>query len=437
MLDPSITSCRFFRECDMPRNSSTAGLGTALLMIVLTLPSAARARSADELPQLQPESVGMSSERLHRIGEAIRRHIDEKHISGAVTLVARRGAVVHHEAQGVKDIDSKQPMTRDTIFKMASSTKPVTSVAIMMLVEEGKVRITDPVSRFIPEFKDMKVAIEKEGKSEPELVKADREITIRDLLTHTSGLGSGGVGARKFPRELIFPKDGETLAICVPRLAQMPLDFQPGSTWRYSGLAGIDTLSRVVEVASGQSFDEFLRKRLFGPLGMGDTCFAVPDDRHDRVATIYQSTPQGLRKSPMQLAFPKTYFSGAGGLSSTAADYFRFGQMLLGRGQAHGTRVLSPRSFEIYSSNHVANMFRHQLGRGEGMGFGFAVEVVQDANEARTFRSNGSYGWDGAFGTTFWVDPEKELVAVLMVQTSVGRVIHRDFETAVMQAIVE
>jgi CubicO group peptidase (beta-lactamase class C family) len=421
----------------MPCNSPTGRLGLTLVMIALARPSAAPAVSADELPQLRPESVGMSSERLRRIGEAIQRHIVEKHISGAVTLVARRGAVVHHEAHGVKDVDSKQPMTRDTIFKMASSTKPVTSVAIMMLVEEGKVRITDPVSTFIPEFKNMKVAVEKEGKSEPELVKADREITIRDLLTHTSGLGSGGIGSRKFPRELIFPKEGETLAVCVPRLAQMPLDFQPGTTWRYSGLAGIDTLARVVEVASDQSFDDFLKHRLFGPLGMHDTFFAVPDDRHDRVATIYQSTPQGLRKNPMQLAFPKTYFSGAGGLSSTAADYFRVGQMLLGRGQFNGIRVLSPRSIEIYSSNHVGDMFRHQLGRGEGMGFGFAVEVVQDANEARTFRVNGSYGWDGAFGTTFWVDPEKELVAVLMIQTSVGRMIHRDFETAVMQAIVE
>jgi CubicO group peptidase (beta-lactamase class C family) len=407
------------------------------VLLVVASPGLPDALAQDDLPRAQPEQVGVSSDRLQRIGEAIQRHIDEKHISGAVTLVARRGFVVHHQAHGVKDIDTKQPMTRDTMFKMASSTKPVTSVAVMMLVEEGKVRITDPVSRFIPEFKDMKVAVEKEGKSEPELVKADREITIRDLLTHTSGLGSGGPGSRKFPRELIFPKENETLAICVPRLAQMPLDFQPGTAWRYSGLAGIDTLSRVVEIASGQSFDDFLRQKLFSRLGMRDTFFAVPDDRRERLATIYQSTPKGLVKNALQLTFPRTYFSGAGGLASTAADYFRFAQMLLSRGEYAGASILSLRSIQIYSSNQVGNMFRQQLGRGDGMGFGFAVEVVQDANEARSFRSNGSFGWDGAFGTHFWVDPEQELVAVLMIQTSVGRLIHRDFETAVMQAIAE
>ena len=379
----------------------------------------------------------MSSARLKRIGEAVRRHIDAKHISGAVTLVARRGFVVHFQAHGLKDVASMAPMTRDTIFKMASSSKPVTGAAIMILVEEGKVRLTDPVSRFIPEFKEMKVAEEKEGSKDVELVKAAREITIRDLLTHTSGLLSGGAGTRKAPRDFMWPKGEDTLATHVPRLAQAPLDFQPGTKWRYSGLAGIDTLGRVVEVASGQKFDEFLRQRIFGPLGMSDTFFNVPDDRQDRVATIYQSTPKGLEKNPMQLRFPKTYFSGAGGLSSTAADYFRFGQMLLTGRQLDGKTLLSPRSLVIYSSNHVGDMFSQQLGRGEGMGFGLTVEVVQDAIEAGTYRSNGSFGWDGAFGTHFWVDPDEQLVAVLMIQTSVGRLIHRDFETAVMQAIVE
>ena len=181
------------------------------------------------LPRATPETVGVSSERLQRIGETIQRHIDEHHISGAVTLVARKGFVVHYEAHGLKDIESRMPMTRDTIFKMASSTKPVTGVAIMILVEEGKIHLADPVSRFIPEFKDMKVAVEKEGSSDVELVKADREITIRDLLTHTSGLLSGGPGSRKAPQDLMWPKEPEdTLATHIPRLAQAPLDFQPG-----------------------------------------------------------------------------------------------------------------------------------------------------------------------------------------------------------------
>jgi CubicO group peptidase (beta-lactamase class C family) len=408
-----------------------------LPITLLVMPSASPSVAGGDLPRATPETVGVSSARLQRIGAAIGRHIDEKHIAGAVTLVARKGFVVHFEAHGKRDIDSNQPMIRDTIFKMASSTKPVTGVAIMILVEEGKVRLGDPVSRFIPEFKELKVAVEKEGSAEVEIKKADREITIRDLLTHTSGLLSGGPGSRKAPQDLMWPKESDTLATHIPRLAQVPLDFQPGSKWRYSGLAGIDTLGRIVEIASGQSFDDFLRQRIFGPLGMSDTSFVVAEHQQDRVAAVYRSTPKGLEKNPMQLRFPKTYFSGAGGLSSTAADYFRFGQMLLGGGQLDGRQILSPRSIAIYSSNHVGTMFRQQLGRGEGLGFGLTVEVVQDANEAGTFRSNGSFGWDGAFGTHFWVDPEEQLVAVLMIQTSVGRLIQRDFETAVVQAIVE
>ncbi len=391
-----------------------------------------------DLPRSTPESVGVSSQRLQRIGEAIQRHIVERHIAGAVSLVARKGSVVHYEAHGVRDIDSKKPMTRDTIFKMASSTKPVTGVAIMMLVEEGKIHLADPVSRFIPEFKELKVAVEKEGSSEVQLVKAEREISIRDLLTHGSGLLSGGAGTKRAPQELLRPNQPEeTLARYIPRLATIPLDFQPGTQWRYSGLAGIDTLSRIVEVASGQPFDEFLRQRIFEPLGMNDTFFVVPDDRQDRVATIYRSTDKGLEKNPLQLRFPRTYFSGAGGLSSTAVDYFRFGQMLLNRGALDGRQLLSPRSVAIYASNQVGDMFEGQSGRPKGMGFGFTVEVVQDSIAAGTYRSDGSFGWDGAFGTHFWVDPEQQLVAVLMIQTSVGRQIHRDFETAVMQAIVD
>ena len=408
---------------------------TVLTLLALALPGA---HSQEELPRCAPESAGMSTQRLQRIGETLQRHIQQHHISGAVSLVARKGFVVHYQAHGVKDIESGKPMTRDTIFKMASSSKPVTGVAIMILVEEGKIHLTDPLSRFIPEFKDVKVALEKESSSEVELVKADREIMIRDLLTHGSGLLSGGPGTKRVPQELVRPNQPEeTLAHYIPRLAAIPLDFQPGTKWRYSGLAGIDTLARIVEIASGQSFDQFLHQRIFEPLGMTDTFFNVPDDRQDRVATIYRSTDKGLEKNPLQLRFPKTYFSGAGGLSSTAADYFRFGQMLLNRGALDGKQVLGSRSVVIFSSNQVGDMFEGQSGRPKGMGFGFTVEVVQDSIAANTYRSDGSFGWDGAFGTHFWVDPEQQLVAVLMIQTSVGRQIHRDFETAVMQAIVD
>ncbi len=348
--------------------------------------------------------------------------------------------VVHVGAQGLMDIDSKRPMTPETMFRMASSTKPVTGVAVLMMVEEGKVRLSDPVSKFIPEFKGLKVAARREAESDVVLMPAEREITIRDLMTHTSGLLSGGIGTRMAPQGAMWPGDGATLATHIPGLTKVPLDFQPGTRWRYSGLAGIDTLGRVVEIASGQSFDEFLRHRIFEPLGMKDTFFHVPEDRTDRLATIYQGTEGSLRKSGFTLKFPKGYYSGAGGLSSCAADYFKFAQMLANRGEFNGHRLLSPRSIELMSSNHVDDMMPGQLGRPKGMGFGLTVEVMVDSVRAGSYRSNGSFGWDGAFGTHFWVDPKAQLVAVFLVQTQASPVvagIQREFETAVMQAVVE
>src|SRR4051794_33124760 len=218
----------------------------AFMTIALSLvPAPQRAAAADDLPDANPESVGVSKERLHRIDDLVRRNIDNHRIAGAVTLVGRKGKVVHFEAQGVIDLDSKKPMENDTLFRMASSTKPVTGVAIMMMIEEGKVRLNDPVSKFIPEFKGMKVAVQREPESEIQLVPAEREITIRDLMTHTSGLASGGLGNRRAPREAMWPAGSDSLATLVPRLAKIPLDFQPGTRWRYSGLAGIDTLGRV------------------------------------------------------------------------------------------------------------------------------------------------------------------------------------------------
>jgi CubicO group peptidase (beta-lactamase class C family) len=237
------------------------------------------------------------------------------------------------------------------------------------------------------------------------------------------------------------PGGEDTLASYVARIAKVPLDFQPGSRWNYSGLAGIDTLSRVVEVASGRPYDAFLSERLFGPLSMKDTFFLhQPDDPKDRLASIHRGTGKGLEKVPSFLRFPKGYHSGAGGLVSNAEDYFRFAQMVANGGELNGKRLLSPRAVALLSSNHVGEMFGGQLGRPKGMGFGLTVEVVADAVRAGTFRSEGSYGWDGAFGTHFWVDPKARLVAVFLVQAPAGPVVRGvqgDFETAVMQAIVD
>jgi CubicO group peptidase (beta-lactamase class C family) len=399
----------------------------------------------------RPEELGFSADRLKRIHTTVQRYIDDGSLAGVVTLVARRGRVAHLEAHGFMDLESKTPMRADAIFRIASMSKPVTGVAIMMLMEEGKLRLTDPVSRFIPGFKEMKVAVVKPGYVAPPTapgqpapipdyftVPASREITIRDLLTHTSGLESGNLGNRLGGR--IAPRDtSKTLADYVPTLAAVPLDFQPGSQWTYSLLAGMDTLGRIVEIASGQTFDRFLRDRIFDPLEMKDTGFYVTGDRLQRVATLYNRTPHGIERgeTPSWLA-TRTFFSGGGGLWSTAEDYAQFAQMLVNGGELNGKRLLGPRTVDMMASNQVGDLYSG-AGAGtrvQGMGFGLSMEVVLDPVRANRYTSVGSFGWDGAFGTHFWVDRKEKLIGVLMVQTP-GTGVTRDFESAVMQAVVD
>ena len=286
----------------MSANSARDGARLVRWSVMFVLVSLlAVATTGAQVPAGAPDDVGLSAERLERIGEMIQRAIDTKQISGAVTVVARRGRVAHFEARGLMDIEANAPMRKDTIFPIASMTKPVTAVAILMLVEEGKVRLSDPVSRFIPEFKDTKVAMPRSGSAGEEgdiyTVPAKREVTVHDLITHTSGLGSGGAASeatsRIAPRKLTG-----TVADWTAALGAAPLDFQPGTRWAYSGLAGIDTLGRIVEVASGLTFDEFLRQRLFEPLGMKDTTFNVPEDKKQRVVTLYSRTPRRPRAPP-------------------------------------------------------------------------------------------------------------------------------------------
>jgi CubicO group peptidase (beta-lactamase class C family) len=402
------------------------------------------------VPAGKPEDSGMSTERLRRIHESVQRHIDAGDISGAVTLVSRKGRIVHCETHGLMDLEAKKPMARDTIFRLASMSKPVTGAAILLLIEEGTVRLNDPVSKFIPELKEMKVAMPRTGgpprppglaptEAQFYLVPADREITIRDLLTHTSGLGSGGLSAAETMKLMQARKPTDTLADFTSKLGALPLDFQPGTMWRYSGLLGFDVLGRVVEVVSGLSYDQFLQQRLFGPLGMKDTSFFVPEERRSRLVTLYRRSAGGqLEKSPNQEALmSRTYFSGAGGLTSTAEDYLQFAQMLGNGGQLDVKRLLGPRTVELMASNQVGEMFNGQLGRpARGMGFGLSVAVIQDAVATGLGVSNGSFGWDGAFGTQVWIDPKEKMVTILMIQTQVSQV-QRDFENAVMQAIIE
>jgi CubicO group peptidase (beta-lactamase class C family) len=400
-------------------------------------------------PVTKPEDVGFSTERLQRITQTVQRYIDSGQITGAITVVSRKGRVAHFEAQGLMDLDSKTPMRRDAIFRMASMSKPVTGVAILMLMEEGKLRLTDPVSRFIPEFRDTKVAMPKASAAaagggrgaadrEPEIytVPAEREITIRDLLTHTSGLESGGAGSRAGAR--LAPRSTSSmLAAYIPTLGAVPLDFQPGTQWRYSALAGIETLGRIVEIVSGQTFDQFLKTRIFDPLGMKDTAFYPTEDRMPRVVTLYERRDGKLTRvdTPAWLA-TKTLFSGGGGLWSTADDYIAFAQMLVNGGVLNGKRLLGPRTVEMMASNHVGDLYSGVGQRLKGLGFGLTVEVVLDSVAANRRESNGSFGWDGAFGTHFWVDPKERLAGLLMVQQAVEP-LKRDFENAVMQAIIE
>jgi CubicO group peptidase (beta-lactamase class C family) len=398
----------------------------------------------------KPEDVGMSSDRLQRINDVVQQYIASNQISGAVTVVARKGRVAHFEAQGLMDIESKTPMRKDAIFRMASMSKPVTGVAILMLMEEGKLRLTDPVSRFIPEFKNPKVAMLKNPNAAPApggrgqqapppeiyTVPAERELTIRDLMTHTNGLETGGAGSREGGR--ISPRStASTLAAYVPTLGVVPLDFQPGTKWQYSALAGIETLGRIVEITSGLTFDQFLKQRIFDPLGMKDTSFYPTDDRVSRVVTLYERRDGKLNRidTPAWLA-TKTLFSGGGGLWSTADDYIAFAQMLVNGGALNGKRLLSPRTVDMMGSNHVGDLYSGIGQRLHGMGFGLTVEVVMDNVAANRREGNGSFGWDGAFGTHFWVDRKEQLTGLLMVQESNGQLM-RDFENAVMQAIIE
>jgi CubicO group peptidase (beta-lactamase class C family) len=411
-----------------------------LFVVALTL-SASTANS----PTTKPEDVGLSSERLQRITAMIQRRIAANQLAGAVTIVGRRGKVAHHVAQGVMDRDSKQPMATGSMFRIASMTKPVIGVAVMMLVEEGKLHLNDPVARYIPEFRDMKVAVPLPaggpapaptgGAAAPRFytVPAQRPITIKDLLTHTSGLGSGPMSTSEI--EKVARKEGEKLADYIPRLGGTALEFQPGSRWAYSPGAGFETLGRVIEIASGEPLDRFFRARIFDPLGMKDITFWPTEAQWPRVATVYRREPNGLTKAvmPNDTMSRNVYFRGSGGLYSTAEDYIPLGLMLANGGELSGKRLLSRKTVEMMSAVHAPDTLP---GLPSGQGYGLSVRVVTNHAARNTMLSDGTYGWTGAQGTHFFVDPKEGLVGVLMVQTSDGEV-QREFEDLVAQSVVD
>jgi len=425
----------------------------ALVFTLLALPLGA----ASSVPTAKPEDVGVSSERLQRITQMIQRRIAAGEMTGAVTIVARKGKIVHLDAQGVMDLDSKKPMAKDTMFRVASMTKPVTGVAIMMMIEEGKVRLNDPVSRYIPEFKNLKVAIAQPapaGRGAPQAaapapaaggrgaapapnfytVPADREITVKDLLTHVSGLASGPMSNSTAQAPGVARKPTDKLADYIPRLGGSALEFQPGSRWAYREQAGFDTLGRRVEIASGIPLDQFFRQRIFDPLGMKDISFWPSEQQWPRVASVYTRGANGLQKNQNPNGMSsQVYFTGSGGLISTAEDYIPYGVMLANGGQLNGKRLLSPKTIEMMRSVHVSDTLP---GRQPGEGYGLSVRVVNDHAKRGTLLSDGSFGWSGAYGTHFFVDPKEQVVAVLMVQTS-NQEVSLDFENMVMQSIIE
>lgn len=373
------------------------------------------------LPLAQPEEVGMSSERLARIGALMHEYVDTNQLAGTVTLVARHGKVVHFEAVGYRYAEEKQPMTTDAVFRIASMTKPIASVALMMLYEEGRFSLDDPVSKCLPEYADMQVAVkapDDERIAQPyKLVPATRPITVRQLLTHTAGLANTYRGlTRNLYQETFGSRSSRstTASEFSLRLAKLPLNFQPGAAWEYS--RATDIVGVLVEKMSGQTLDAFLRERIFEPLGMQDTHFNIPQEKIDRLAALYRPDDDGkieLTRAPAYRE-PTTYFSGAGGLASTAADYFRFQQMMVNGGELDGARILGRKTVELIITNHIGD---HKVWlKGPGYGFGLGYSVLLDAGKANEPLSPGSFGWGGAYCTYFFVDPVEGLIGVLMTQ---------------------
>lgn len=396
----------------------------------------------------QPESVGFSSERLKRIKSVMQRYLDRQQLAGMITLVARRGQVIHLESQGWMDREAGKPMALDTIFRIYSMTKPITSTAVMMLLEECHFHLSDPISRFIPAFKDVRVYQPRRASPvDYELVQPQREITIRDLLTHTSGLSYGfdehsAVDAilRKELWAKVDEKPETDLACLIDILAGLPLAFHPGTAWRYS--LATDVLGRVVEVVSGQALDAFLKTRIFDPLGMPDTGFYVPPEKYDRLAAVYGPAQDGGIEQIEPLATSRfkrsnRWLSGGGGLVSTMEDYFRFAQMILNRGSLEGMRLLSPKTVDLMLLNHLPKGVE-KLDQ-PFYGFGLGGSVIIDVAGSQKLNSPGAWGWGGAANTWFQLDPLEGVNMILMTQymPAWSMPADKDFSNMVYQALVE
>jgi CubicO group peptidase (beta-lactamase class C family) len=417
------------------------------LFLLLSLVALAPTVGA-QTPATTPESVGLSTERLERLGAVMQEYADAGRVSGVVTYVARNGRVAHLEAAGMADIEAGRPMETDTIFRIASQTKALTSVAVMMLVEEGRVSLSHPLARFIPAFEKTTVASTAGEGATVEVVPAKRAITIRDLLTHTAGISYGdGPGRDAWKAAGIqgwyFADRDEPVSAVVERMAALPMDAQPGERFVYG--YNTDILGVVVETVSGKTLAEFFEDRITGPLGLEDTRFYLPPAQRDRLAAVYAAKDGGIERATdprlgqgHYVDGPQVAFSGGAGLLSTARDYGRFLQALLEGGALDGVRLLSPKTVQLMTVNHVGPRLAEAWDDRRGMGFGLGFDVIEDLGAFGQHGSPGAWGWGGAYHTTYWVDPEEKLVALLMTQLlpAGDSDIQKTFRALVYQAIV-
>jgi CubicO group peptidase (beta-lactamase class C family) len=383
---------------------------------------AAVAATAADLDRAKPEDVGFSSERLERLSAALEGYVERGELAGSVTLVARRGKIVYFESFGQRDREARAPMRNDSIFRIASQTKAIVSTAAMTFVEEGKLLLTDPVGKYLPEFRDTTVAVARDAGGY-DVVKATRPITVRDLLTHTSGYGYGnGVGEDRWAAAgqtgYYFADKNETIRESVRRIASLPAHAQPGERWIYG--YNTDILGALLEVVAGQPLDRVLSERVLTPLGMRDTEFYLTPSKRDRLAAVYSRRDDTTERAPTpgnsvgQGAYvegPRKNFSGGAGLLSTATDYARFLQTMLNGGEIDGRRILSRKTVELMTVSHLGD-----IPYNPGQGFGLGFSVLEDLGARGTPGSVGESGWGGAYHNTYWVDAREELVVVHLTQ---------------------
>ena len=406
------------------------------LVVCLTLLSVYS--SAADLPMAEPESVGVSSDRLNRLTGTMQRYIDSDKLAGTVSLIARKGKIIHLKPQGYKSKEAREEMTEDTIFFIMSMTKPIVSTALMMLYEEGHFLLTDPISDWIPELESKQVIMENEFGTYR--VPAHRPINFRHVLSHTSGLDPN----RNYLSEdeiKLLPR-ADSLEETIVKRASLPLAFHPGDEWQYG--SSTDYVALLVERISGEPLKEYLRREIFEPLGMEDTFYAVPKEKQDRVASVY--SPTG-RDQTIELSrtkaysekpyYGENYFGGTAGLFSTISDYWRFSQMLLNGGQLDDERLLSPKTVSLMISNHSGNGIVYNRGPGYSFGLGFAI--LSDAGKSRDHLTPGSFTWGGAWGTVFWVDPVEEMIGIMMTQITSYRhlSVRHDLGVTAMQSIID